>query len=319
MSEQERRRFHDLVPSAAADAVDLALIECLGIDGRMSAADMAATVGLSSDAARDRLRRLLDSGLVEVVGSVNPATVGLSVLAMVGIKVSGPVEQVGEQLVSVHSVDFVACVAGSFDLLVEIVAASVEDVLRILDAQIRSIERVVTTEIWLYSSVEKWATDRHPNKNLPTVALDPDELAIVEVLRADGRTTYRELAARTGINYPTARRKAIALLERGVVEIATNINRLALGGHAQAAVGVRVDGDLEQVLAHLRSMPEVDVMTATAGRFDLLLDVDTTNVDVLQRFVHREVRRVDGVSATETFTYLKVLKMPFSWSIPDPT
>ncbi|GAB3195673.1 Lrp/AsnC family transcriptional regulator [Nocardioides hungaricus] len=311
-------RWSDLIPTTVADEIDLALIACLTEDGRMSAADMAATVGLSSDAVRDRLRRLLDSGLIEVVGSVNPATVGLSVLAMVGVNVSGKVREVGELLASLKSVDFIACVAGSYDLLAEVVAPSVEGVLRILDDEIRSVEQVQRTEVFLYSSVEKWATDRQTGKPLLPVVLDPDELAIAEELRVDGRITYRELAAKTGVNYPTARRKAISLLERGVVQISTNVNRLALGGHAQAMVGVRVDGDLEVVLDRLRSLPEIDVMTATAGRFDLLLDVDTTDSDVLQRFVHREVRRIDGVSDTETFIYLKVLKVPFSWGIPDP-
>jgi DNA-binding Lrp family transcriptional regulator len=310
-------RFADLPASAAADETDLALIERLVANGRVSAADMAQAVGLSSDAVRDRVRRLLDTGLVQVVGSVNPATVGLSVLAMIGVRVSGPIEAVGETLAAAKSVDFVACVGGSFDLLVEVVASSVTDVLTIVDTQIRAVSEVRSTEVFLYASVEKWAPGKHTSHDLPSVVLDPDDRAIVEELRADGRITYRDLAARTGISYPTARRKAISLVERGVIRIVTNVNRLALGGYAQAAVGVRVSGDLEKVLDQLRTLPEIDVVTATAGRFDLLLDVDASDPDALLRFVHREVRALPGVSDTETFPYLKVLKVPFSWSIPD--
>ncbi len=130
------------------------------------------------------------------------------------------------------------------------------------------------------------------------------------------RRRHRSLAAQTGINYSTARRKAIALIDAGIIRITTIVNRMATGERVSAAIGVNVDGPVDPVLRELARIDEVLVVTVCAGRFDLFLGVETTSDDAMRSLVFDTIRGIEGVVSTETFHYLHITKVPFSWMLP---
>jgi Lrp/AsnC family transcriptional regulator for asnA, asnC and gidA len=74
---------HDL------DDVDRQLLRILQADGRASHAAMAPEVGLSAPAVRLRVQRLIDTGVLQVVGVTDPISLGLPVMAMVGVQTRG--------------------------------------------------------------------------------------------------------------------------------------------------------------------------------------------------------------------------------------
>lgn len=298
------------------DDIDHRLIELLIDDGRAPTGTLAAAVQLSADAVRDRLRRLVDDGVIVIQGSINPGTVGLRMSALVGVKVRGPVDPVAQRIAELALVDFVACTAGSFDLLVELVATDRQEVYRILEDHIRPIEHVAATEVFLYLSVEKWSSNAAPRVPVSARDVDADDRLIIQALRSDGRLSYRSLAAQTGINYPTARRKAIALIEAGIIKVTTIVNRMAIGERVSAAIGVNVYGPMDLVLRELANIEDVLVVTVCAGRFDLFLDVETTSDDAMRSLVFDTIRALPGVASTETFHYLHITKVPFSWMLP---
>lgn len=304
----------------ALDDTDRRLIELLVSDGRMATLELAEAVQLSGDAARERVKRLVDSGVISIVGSVGPSVVGLAVTGLAGLKVAGPAGSVAAQLVDLPCVDFVVATAGSFDVLIELVAPSHTEVRGLLDRHIRTIPEITSIETFLYLSLDKWtnlpgngSTSSRPRR------LDHDDRLIIDALRSDGRLSYKTLAAQTGINYATARRRMIALIDSGVVRITTNVNRTATGEHVGAAIGVSLNGPPASVIQTLREHAEISVIATCAGRFDLLLDVATTTTEALGNFVFDKVRNCEGVRTTETFAYLDVLKLPFSWVLPDAT
>lgn len=298
------------------DEIDRRLIELLVDDGRAATGTLAAAVDLSADAVRDRVRRMIDDGVVVIQGSINPGIVGLRMSALVGLKVRGAVNPVAQHIAEIELVDFVACTAGSFDLLVELVAEGREAVYQILEEHIRPIDAVTNIEAFLYLSVEKWSSNAVPQIPVTGRDLDADDRRIIQALRIDGRLSYRALAAQTGINYPTARRKAIALIDAGIIKTTTIVNRMATGERVSAAIGVNVNGNIEAVLRGLAAIDEVLVVTVCAGRFDLFLDVETTSEDAMRRLVFDTVRGLPGVTSTETFHYLHITKVPFSWMLP---
>jgi len=61
---------------AALDELAKAIIEQLQQDGRRSYAVIAASVGLSEAAVRQRVQRLTDSGVVQIVAVTDPLQVG---------------------------------------------------------------------------------------------------------------------------------------------------------------------------------------------------------------------------------------------------
>jgi Lrp/AsnC family transcriptional regulator, regulator for asnA, asnC and gidA len=98
---------------------------------------------------------------MQIVAVTDPLTVGFPRQAMVGIRVEGDVDPVAEQLSAMTEVDYVVITAGSFDLLVEVVARNDDDLMRILK-EIRAVPGVTTTETFVYLKLRKqtysWGT-----------------------------------------------------------------------------------------------------------------------------------------------------------------
>jgi Lrp/AsnC family transcriptional regulator, regulator for asnA, asnC and gidA len=112
-------------------------------------------VGLSEAAVRQRVQRLIDGGVMQVVAVTDPLELGFARQAMVGVRVQGPLEKVADALASLDEVDYVVITAGSFDLLVEVVCESDDHLLDLISSRIRTVEGVVATETFMYLSLRK--------------------------------------------------------------------------------------------------------------------------------------------------------------------
>ncbi len=140
---------------AALDDVSKAIIEQLQQDGRRSYAAIGKVVGLSEAAVRQRVQRLIDSGVMQVVAVTDPLELGFARQAMIGIQARGELEPLADQLAEMDEVDYVVIAAGSFDLLVEVVCESDEHLLEVLSTKIRRLENVVSTETFMYLKLRK--------------------------------------------------------------------------------------------------------------------------------------------------------------------
>ncbi|MGZ4458171.1 MAG: Lrp/AsnC family transcriptional regulator [Nocardioidaceae bacterium] len=139
----------------ALDDVSKAIIEELQQDGRRSYAAIGKVVGLSEAAVRQRVQRLIDSGVMQVVAVTDPLELGFARQAMIGIRTDGALETVADALAEMDEVDYVVITAGSFDLLVEVVCESDEALLRVLSDKIRAIAGVISTETFMYLKQRK--------------------------------------------------------------------------------------------------------------------------------------------------------------------
>lgn len=143
------------VPRRTLDATDKSIIAELQVDGRVSYAAIAKRIELSEAAVRQRVQKLLDDGVVQIVGVTDPTVMGFQRWAMVGIVVEGDVRAVSEALVAVAAIDYVVLTAGSFDILVEVVAEDDEQLLSLLNDTIRAVPGVRSTETFLYLRLAK--------------------------------------------------------------------------------------------------------------------------------------------------------------------
>jgi Lrp/AsnC family transcriptional regulator for asnA, asnC and gidA len=137
------------------DEVSKSIIAQLQQDGRRSYAAIGKAVGMSEAAVRQRVARLIDHGVMQVVAVTDPLELGFARQAMVGIKVTGPLEPVADRLAEMDEVEYVVITAGSFDLLVEVVAESDEHLLEVVSTRIRAIEGVLSTETFVYLRLRK--------------------------------------------------------------------------------------------------------------------------------------------------------------------
>ncbi|GAB1515980.1 Lrp/AsnC family transcriptional regulator [Actinophytocola sp. KF-1] len=146
---------------ADLDDVSKAIIEQLQEDGRRPYATIGRAVGLSEAAVRQRVQRLLDSGVMQIVAVTDPLQLGFPRQAMVGIRTSTDLEETADLLAEIPEVDYVVITAGSFDLLAEVVARNDDHLLELLK-QIRAVPGVDTTEAFMYLKLRKqtytWGT-----------------------------------------------------------------------------------------------------------------------------------------------------------------
>jgi Lrp/AsnC family transcriptional regulator, regulator for asnA, asnC and gidA len=142
-------------PRELVDDTSKAIIEQLQADGRRAYASIGKTIGLSEAAVRQRVQKLTDNGVMQIVAVTDPMQLGFARQAMIAISATGDVETIAEQLAKIDEVDYIVVTAGSVDLLVEVVVEDDDHLLRLVNDQIRTITGVIRTESFLYLKLVK--------------------------------------------------------------------------------------------------------------------------------------------------------------------
>jgi len=137
------------------DEVDRRIIGQLQTDGRTPYSKLGPMVGLSQAAVRQRVQRLIDRGVMQVVAVTDPAMLGLGLQAMVGVQVEGDPRSVADAIAESVDVDYVVITAGRYDLLVEVVAPDAGALLDLVTGAIRGVPGVASTEILTYLKLVK--------------------------------------------------------------------------------------------------------------------------------------------------------------------
>lgn len=143
----------------ALDATSKAIIEQLQLDGRRSYAEIGKAVGLSEAAVRQRVQKLTEAGVMQIVAVTDPMRLGFSRQAMLGIRVSGDTRVVADRLSEMPEVDYVVLSAGSFDILAEVVCEDDDALIELLNQKIRALDGVSTTETFVYLQLKKQKYD----------------------------------------------------------------------------------------------------------------------------------------------------------------
>ncbi|HEX2498019.1 MAG TPA: Lrp/AsnC family transcriptional regulator, partial [Actinomycetes bacterium] len=128
------------------DEVSKAIIEQLQQDGRRAYATIGKAVGLSEAAVRQRVQRLLDAGVMQIVAVTDPLQVGFNREALIGVTVEGDVVPVADAIADLPEVSYVVLTAGSFDVLCEVVCEDDDHLLDVINDRIRSISGVRSTQ-----------------------------------------------------------------------------------------------------------------------------------------------------------------------------
>jgi Lrp/AsnC family transcriptional regulator for asnA, asnC and gidA len=148
-------------PPVVLDEISKRIIEQLQHDGRQSYAAIGKAVGLSEAAIRQRVQRLQEAGVLQIVAVTDPLTLGFSRQAMIGVKSDGDLQKAADNLAAIEEIDYVVVTAGSFDLLCEVVCEDDDHLLEVL-SRVRNVPSVTSTETFVYLKLRKqtysWGT-----------------------------------------------------------------------------------------------------------------------------------------------------------------
>jgi Lrp/AsnC family transcriptional regulator, regulator for asnA, asnC and gidA len=155
-------RVNVVATHALLDDVGKAIVEQLQEDGRRPYATIARAVGLSEAAVRQRVQRLQEAGVIQIVAVTDPLQLGFQRQAMVGVRADGDVVELADALAEMPEVDYVVITAGSFDVLAEAVCEDDEHLLELVGRRIRALPGVRSTETFVYMKLRKqhynWGT-----------------------------------------------------------------------------------------------------------------------------------------------------------------
>ncbi|MBO0809271.1 MAG: Lrp/AsnC family transcriptional regulator, partial [Actinobacteria bacterium] len=115
----------------------------------------------SEAAVRQRVQRLIDGGVMQIVAVTDPLMLGFRRQTMIGIKCEGNLGQAADHLAELDEIDYVVITSGSFDLLAEVVCEDDDQLLEIL-SRVRQVPSVTSTETFVYLKLRKqtysWGT-----------------------------------------------------------------------------------------------------------------------------------------------------------------
>ena len=141
--------------SRVLDDLSLRIIEQLQKDGRRPYASIGKAIGLSEAAVRQRVTKLIDSGVMQIVAVTDPLQIGYNRAAMIGIAATGDLEKTADELAKIPEVDYVVITAGTFDILIEVTCADDQALLEILNNKVRALPNVIRTETFVYLNLRK--------------------------------------------------------------------------------------------------------------------------------------------------------------------
>ena len=134
-----------------ADELNSRIIAILEEDGRTPFSEIAQVLGVSEGTIRNRVNVLRDSNMLRIVAITDPVAREYRTDAILGIKVAPGVapSEVAERLQDDPRVVFSLWVAGSFDLILEIVSDDADALQRFLEDEIHSATDIAHVEVML--------------------------------------------------------------------------------------------------------------------------------------------------------------------------
>jgi Lrp/AsnC family transcriptional regulator for asnA, asnC and gidA len=141
------------------DKIDIYLLRSLGQDGRKSFTDLAHELDVSVGMVRNRYNRLVESGILHIVGWTDPVKNGMNAYAriVITIRPTSKIKEVAEKLTQIDEVSFVAITTGSYDLEINVTCRNNAELLELMHQHINTIEGVHETNTTMYLQIMKWA------------------------------------------------------------------------------------------------------------------------------------------------------------------
>jgi DNA-binding Lrp family transcriptional regulator len=308
--------------------VDRRLVAALQIDGRASWRQIGQLAGVSESTAARRAQRLFDDGLVRVTAVADPARCGFGQAALIRLACEvGATRRVSQQLAERDDVRFVALVTGGYDLVLELIVPTRDDLANFLIEELTSIAGVrqsatsgvirnfSTTFDWSRAALGERAGPGatplgHDGGPLPT--LDETDLALIRLLSDDGRATIADLACAVGLTESTTRRRTEALIDRRCLQIATLVAPPLVGYDVEVLAWLRVDlSELEITAKALAALPGVRYLSGTYGTTNLVLEAFMRSNDDLYAFLTDSLGSIPSIRDVELSIELETVKRAY--------
>ena len=138
------------------DSMDQQLLRLLGQDARQNSVTLARQLNISSATVRRRLRKLIRSGSLHIVGVVDPTSFDLPLTVIIALDVAHrKLKAVTESLAKRSEITWISTSTGRFDIIARGQFASTTDLADFLLGQVSEAEGVRNSETFICLDVKK--------------------------------------------------------------------------------------------------------------------------------------------------------------------
>ena len=138
------------------DDMDRAIIAALKRDGRTPFAEIGRALNVSPGMVRQRVQRLIDQGIMQIVAVTNPILMGYHTVALVGVKADGRrLREIAQRIAQFDEVIYLVLATGGYDILIEVVCRNNAHLLEFLTDKLHTVEGVRDSETFIYLDIVK--------------------------------------------------------------------------------------------------------------------------------------------------------------------
>jgi Lrp/AsnC family transcriptional regulator for asnA, asnC and gidA len=146
--------------------------------------------------------------------------------------------------------------------------------------------------------------------------LDEIDRGIIAALQAEGRRPYSRVAADLGVSESVVRYRVQRLEQAGLLQVVGIADPLRIGFDRMALLGLKVrPGSVRAVCEAVAAFPETSYVAATAGSFDVIVEVICRDTAHFTELLTGRLHAVDGVVTAESFLVLEIHKMAYGWGV----
>jgi Lrp/AsnC family transcriptional regulator for asnA, asnC and gidA len=306
------------------DELDQGLIELLRHDGRASGRELGEALGASKATVAKRIRRLADDRVLRVVGVTDVETFGFQHQAFVKVRVADrSVDEIGAALADIPELLTVTRMFGEYDIVAVAVARDLAHLDAVVNVAVRNVYGVdlvhadLALKVYLFGT--EWGILSGPTPPpiwaIGEAPVDASDLAIIERLQIDGRTSNKAIAEALGVSEGTVRARIKRLEQDGYIRIIAITDWSLLGSSAYAYVHVDVHGEqLHEVARTVVKLPGTSsqFVATILGEANLLIGAIAVDRPALAAFVD-EVAGLPGVRRLQVTEGAGLYKHNYTW------
>lgn len=140
------------------DTIDRGIIGILQRNGRTPNREIARLLDVSEATVRNRVARLIDEDLINIVAAPTPKAVGLTMSAIIGVSVEmRRLDEVVETIVGFGEVRYLGIATGQHDILIEAFFENQEHMLNFVTRKLGHLEGVLNLETYVILKVAKFS------------------------------------------------------------------------------------------------------------------------------------------------------------------
>ncbi len=145
------------------DELDLEIIKALQGNGRKRYTEIAKELDVAEGTVRNRVARLLEKRVFQIIGLIDPHQMGYDAPALIGVTVKPPhLEEAAAQIAAFPEVSYLILVSGEYDLMVEVFCRDRAHLATFLREDLQNVTGVERTQTFFILHTYKMAHGAQP-------------------------------------------------------------------------------------------------------------------------------------------------------------